>query len=180
MHCWKTVNIKREYGPTWLSIMSTLVFILVFAFSFVLFEDIHPISVADDYFGLFAVLFLLIYPVHKLLHYVTLFEYRKSVKLKFKIDYKIIPVIRIRIRAIIPKKRYIFTLLAPFVVINGLLIYLAIAYEPHAHYYCLMLAYHCSISFIDLLYIKNLLKAPKDSLIEETPKGCEVLVPMNM
>ncbi|RHW36612.1 DUF3267 domain-containing protein [Lysinibacillus yapensis] len=177
MHCWKTINIKREYGSTWLTIMSALLFVLVFAFSFVLLEDIPPMTYEDNYLWLFVFLFLLIYPLHKVLHYVTLFKYRDSVKLRFKIDYKFVPIIRMRIKSIIPKKRYLFTLLAPFFIINGFLIFMAIAFEEYAHFYCLLFAYHCSICFIDLLYVKNLLKAPKDSLIEETPKGCEVLVP---
>ncbi|MDN4493175.1 DUF3267 domain-containing protein [Ureibacillus aquaedulcis] len=176
MHCWKTINIKKEYGSAWLTTMAISLFIIVFSLSFLVFGRIHPIFYRDDVFWLFALCLVLIYPIHKLLHYYSLFEYRKSVKLRVKIEYKFIPIIRMRIKAIIPKKRYVFTLAAPFIIINGLLIYLAVAYEEYAHFSCLLLAYHCSICFIDLLFIKNLIRAPKDSVIEETPKGCEILV----
>ncbi|QCR33661.1 DUF3267 domain-containing protein [Lysinibacillus sp. SGAir0095] len=176
MHCWKTINIKKEYGSTWLTIMAISLFIIVFALSFILFGRVHPTFYRDDYFWLFTLCFVIIYPVHKLLHYFTLFEYRRSVKLRVKIDYKFIPIIRLRIKSIIPKNRYVFTLLMPFIVINGLLIFFAASYEEYVHYFSLLLGYHCSICLIDFLYIKNLIRAPKNSVIEETPKGCEILV----
>ncbi len=82
-----------------------------------------------------------------------------------------------RIKTLIPKNRYILTLLVPFILINSLLIILVLIFPQYAHYLCLLLAYHCSICLIDILYVKNLLLAPKDSVIEETPKGYEILVP---
>jgi len=177
LHCWKTINIKKEYGSTWLTIMAISLFVIVFSVSFIVFGHIHPSLYRDDYFWIFAVCFVLLYPIHKLLHYFSLFEYRKSVKLRMKIDYKFIPIIKMRIKSIIPKNRYVFTLSAPFIIINGLLIFLAATYEQYAHYTCFLLAYHCSICFIDFLFIKNLMHAPKNAVIEETPKGCEILVP---
>jgi len=177
LHCWKTINIKKEYGSTWLTIMAVSLFIIVFSISFLVFGRIHPTFYQDDYFWLFALCFVLIYPIHKLFHYYSLFGYRKSVKLKFKIEYRFIPIIRMRIKSIIPKKRYVFTLLVPFVVMNGVLIFAAISYPAYAHLISILLAYHCSICFLDILFVINLIRAPKDSVIEETPKGCEILVP---
>lgn len=157
--------------------MAISLFVIVFFASFLIFGRIHPTLYRGDYFWLFGICFVLLYPVHKLLHYFSLLEYRKSVKLRIKIDYKFIPIIRMRIKSIIPKNRYVLTLATPFFVINGLLIFAAAFYVEYAHYFCLLLAYHCSICFIDLLFIKDLIRAPKNSVIEETPKGCEILVP---
>ena len=177
MHCWKTVNIKKEYGPTWLSLMELFIFILVFSFSFLVFGRLHPKLYDDQYFFLFALIVLLLYPIHKLIHYYSLFKFRKSVKLKLRFEYMFIPIIKMRIQTIIPKKRYIFTLVAPFIIINGIFILLAISYEQYVHYISLLIAYHCSMCFIDFLFIFNLIKAPKNAVIEETPKGCEILIP---
>lgn len=157
--------------------MAISLFVIVFSLSFILFGRVHPTFYRDDYFWLFMLCFVFLYPIHKLMHYFSLFEYRKSVKLRFKIDYKFIPIIRMRIKSIIPKNRYIITLLTPFIIINGLLIFAAVSYEEYAHFTSILLGYHCSICFIDFLYIKDLIGAPKDSVIEETPKGCEILVP---
>ncbi|MFC7688235.1 DUF3267 domain-containing protein [Ureibacillus sp. GCM10028918] len=157
--------------------MAISLFIIVFSISFLALGRVHPTFYRDDFFWLFALCFVLIYPIHKLLHYYSLFEYRKSVKLRLKVEYRFIPIIRMRIKSIIPKKRYVITLLAPFVIINGVLIFVAVSYKEYAHLSCLLLAFHCSICLIDFLYIKNLIHAPKNSVIEETPRGCEILVP---
>lgn len=180
MHCWKILNLKREYGVTRLTLLSALIFVLVFAFTFPFLGQIHPFLYKDDHFWLFLLFVFLLYPVHKLFHYYSLFDFRKSVKLKLKLDYLMVPLIDMRIETIIPKRRYIFTLLTPFIVINTLLIFLSIYIPQYSHYTCLLLAYHCSVCFIDILYVKNLILAPRNALIEETPKGYEILVPMNI
>lgn len=179
MHCWKILNIRREYGTTRLILLSTIIFILVFAFTFPFLGQIHPLLYKDDFFWLFLIVVITFYPIHKLCHYYALFDYRKSVKLKLKFDFPIVPFIEMRIKTVIPKRRYIFTLITPFIVINSLLIFLSINIPQYSHYTCLLLAYHCSICFIDILYVKNLILAPKNALVEETPKGYEILVPPN-
>ncbi|SOC16796.1 putative zincin peptidase [Ureibacillus xyleni] len=177
MHCWKTINIKNEYGSAWLTIVSISIFILIFSFTFVLFGRIHPSFYKDDWLWLFIIFFVFLYPLHKLTHYFSLLGYRKSVKLRVRREYLIIPVLIVRIKKEIPKNRYIFTLLAPFFLINGILILLAISFPQFTHFLCILLSYHCSICLIDILCVKDLIPAPRDSVIEETPKGYEILVP---
>lgn len=157
--------------------MSSSLFVIVFSFSFLIFGRVHPTLYRDDYFWLFSIFAILLYPIHKVVHYFSLFEYRRSVKLRIRIDHQFIPILRMRIKTLIPKRRYILTLLAPFILINGLLIILALAFPHFTHYFCLLLSYHCSICLVDILYVKNLILAPKNSVIEETPKGYEILVP---
>ena len=61
-----------------------------------------------------------------------------------------------RIKKMIPKKHYIFTLLYTFYYYNTLLIYRSIFLPQYSHYSCMLLAYHCSVCLIDILYVKNL------------------------
>lgn len=84
---------------------------------------------------------------------------------------------RMRIKKMVPKNRYIFTLLAPFLILNTIFVLLANYLPQYAHYICLLLGYHSSICLVDILYVKNLLAAPRNSIIEETPKGYEILIP---
>lgn len=175
MHCWKTINIKYEYGITRLSILCSIIFILVFSFSFLFLGKIHPALYKDNFVWLFFICAFFLYPIHKIIHYFSLFGYRKSVKLRFRFEY--IPILNLRIKKTIPKNRYIFTLLTPFIFINSILIFLAIALPQYSHYTCLLLACHCSICLIDILYVKHLIRAPRSAVIEETPKGYEILVP---
>lgn len=177
MHCWKILNIKKDYRRTRLLILSTIIFVLVFSFSFVLIGANRPFIYEDRYFSLFVIFFILLYPLHKMVHYFSLFSYRKSVKLKWKLEYKFVPIIHLRIKELIPKNRYMLTLITPFILVNTILILLAAKFPFYSHYLCLLLGYHCSMCLVDLLFLKHLVRAPKQAIIEETPKGYEILVP---
>ena len=82
-----------------------------------------------------------------------------------------------RIKEPIPKRCYLVTLIAPFVILNPILLIGAINWPVFSHYFCLLLAFHCSMCLLDLLYIKDIWRAPKNAIIEETPRGYEILVP---
>ena len=62
-------------------------------------------------------------------------------------------------------------------MLNSGLIVGGLYIPEYAHYFSLLLAFHCSICIMDILYVKNLVSAPKDAIIEETPRGYEILVP---
>ncbi|MFF5995296.1 DUF3267 domain-containing protein [Lysinibacillus sp. KU-BSD001] len=121
--------------------------------------------------------FILLYPMHKLIHYFSLFNYRKSLSYGLKIKYTFIPILHMRITGTIPKNRYLFTLVTPFFVLNTFFILGAIKWPHFSHYFCLSLAFHCSICLLDLLFVKDIWRAPKNAIIEETPKGYEILIP---
>lgn len=177
MHCIKTINIEYEYGMIRLFLLTGLTFILVFCFSFVCVNLTYSGWHSDQYFFIFVLSFLLLYPIHKLIHYVALFRYKKSLSIGIKVDFSFIPVLKMRIQDIIPKGRYIISLFAPFFILNTILLALAIWLPAFSHYFCLMLAFHCSICVLDLLSIKNIWHTPKEAMVEETPRGYEVLVP---
>lgn len=178
MHCWKTINIKREYRTTRLVLYGVIIFILVFSFSFLLFGANRPIKYDDRHFSLFLLALFFMYPIHKIIHYYSLFSYRKSVKIKWKMEFRLIPIVQIRIKRMIPKKRYMFILISPFIFVNTVLVLAAIFLPFYSHYVCLLLGYHCAICLTDILYFRHLIKAPKHAVIEETPKGYEILVPL--
>jgi hypothetical protein len=87
------------------------------------------------------------------------------------------PIVSIRIKEPIPKTRFLFALLLPFILINSLLITGAFTFPVFGHYFTMLLAFHCGLCLIDLLYVKNLQRSPKKALIEETETGYEILVP---
>lgn len=179
MHCWKTINIKHEYGTTRLTLWASIIFILVFSFAYIIFGYLDPMLYTDDYFWLFFLIFIALYPIHKLVHFLGLIKFRKKVHLKIKIDYLFIPIINLRLKEMVPKKLYIFVLLLPFLLINSILIFVAYSLPYYTHYASILLAYHCSMCLMDILYIKHLIVAPRNAIIEETPKGYEILVPPN-
>lgn len=176
MHCWKTINVKKQYGLERLFLLSSLLVITVFSFAYALLGIVNDTDKSDDYFWLFLLGFLSVYPLHKLLHYIPLFRFRDKVRLIFKKQFGILPVVSIRIVEPIIKSRFIFSLLAPFIFVNFALIVCALFIPIFAHYFTMLFAYHCGICLIDLIYVKHLSKSPKCAFIEETDTGYEILI----
>lgn len=178
MHCLRTINVEHEYGTTRLVLLTCITFIIVFCFSYIATSYNYKSPHTDEGFIYFCLVLPLLYPIHKLTHYVALFNYKKSLSFRFKIKLMIVPIIQMRLKETIPKNRYMITLLAPFFLLNSLLLGLAFFFPQFAHYFCILLSIHCSICLLDILFVKNLWKAPKNAIIEETPKGYEILVPL--
>jgi hypothetical protein len=176
VHCWKTINIEREYGTARLYLLATIIFVLVFCISYISFSFNFTGRHIDRFLWLLLITVPLVYPIHKIMHYFALLKHRKSLVFRFKIQYHFIPIIHMRLHSI-PKRSYLFALMTPFFVINALLIWGGFSTPVYAHYFSALLALHCSICLMDILYVKNLMNAPKDAIIEETPRGYEILVP---
>ena len=178
MHCWKTINVQSDYGTTRLFLLSSILFILVFSFAYVTLSFNYANFHSDQYFVWAALITFFLYPVHKLLHFLALFDYRRTLAFRFKIQHHFILVMHMRLQQSIPKWRYLIALLTPFIFITILLITLGVYAPQYAHYISFLLAFHTSICLIDLLYVKHLRHAPKHAVIEETPRGYEILIPM--
>ena len=176
LHCWKTINVKKQYGLERLFLLSSLLVIIVFSFAYVLLGIINDTHKSDDYFLLFMLGFLSIYPLHKLLHFIPLYKFRNNLKIVNKKQFGFLPTVSIRVVEPINKKRFIYSLLAPFIFINLVLIIGALLIPVFSHYFTMLLAYHCGICLIDLIYVKHLSKSPKSAYIEETEAGFEILI----
>ena len=179
MHCWKTINVKKQYGLERLFILSSLVVIMVFSFAYTFLGIINDIHKSDDYFWIFMIAFLGVYPLHKLFHFIPMLGLKGKIKFIVFNQFRFIPILHLRIIEPIQKSRFLFILLAPFIFVNTLLIIGALAIPIFAHYFTILFAYHCGICLIDLIYVKNLSKSPKCALIEETDAGYEILIAEN-
>lgn len=177
MHCLKIINVNLTYGNARMIILSSITFFISFCFSYVLlgFNKTQPFT--DNGFMLFLFGLFLIYPMHKFIHYLFLIDYTKNMKIKIRRKYMFLPSIHLKIKKLVPKYRYLSSLIAPFVLLSILFIFLALSYPTTIHYFSIYFAIHCSICLIDLLFVKDIITTPHNSFIEETPKGYEVLVP---
>ena len=179
MHCWKIVNVERDFGTTRIFLLSVILFILSFSFCYVSLSFNRTISYTDAYFGYFLGVLLCIYPLHKAFHYLLLIDYTKHMKLKIKLKFLSLPFIHLKVNRFVPKYRYISSLLAPFILLNGFLLYIGTLLPAYTHYVSLLIGLNCLICLIDLLNVKGMIRAPHNAIIEETPKGYEVLVPLD-
>ena len=100
-------------------------------------------------------------------------------KLKVKLKFQALPFIHLKVIRFVPKYRYISSLLAPFILLNGSLLYIAIQVPIYTHYISLLIGTNCLFCLIDLLNVNGMIRAPHNAIIEETPKGYEILVPLD-
>ncbi|MBK3495956.1 DUF3267 domain-containing protein [Viridibacillus sp. YIM B01967] len=177
MHCWKTINVQKQYGHDRIFLLSTIIVISVFSVFYIALNIYKESPLSDHLFPLFLFVLLMIYPAHKLLHFMPLFRYRKCLRFSIEKQYGFLPVLQMRIHEPILKNRYVFALLVPFIALNLALVIGAIMFPSFRHYFSILLAYHCGLCLIDLLYVKHLMHSPKAALIEETDKGFEILIP---
>ena len=120
---------------------------------------------------------LLLYPIHKFFHIILFIIFRKPIQIKLSRKFVIMPFLHVLVLEIVSKRLYGWALIFPFLMLNSFLLCSAFIWPQFAHYFSLLLALHCSVCLLDLLFIKQILHAPKTSFIEETTKGYEILVP---
>lgn len=177
MHCWKTINVKKEYGSNRLFTFAVIAGMGVFTTFYVFLTFIYTAPLSDRYFLYFVLAILAVYPLHKIFHFLPLIGSRKCLKFILRKQFGIIPGLSLHIKEPVAKTRFLLSLLTPFVLINSVIILLSALYPAYIHYFAILLAYHCSLCLTDLIYVRHLLRTPKDALIEETDSGFEILVP---
>ncbi|PSL30627.1 putative zincin peptidase [Planomicrobium soli] len=180
MHCWKTINVKKQYGFERLFLLSALIGVGVFISFYIALNIIYTAPLSDQHFLLFILATLGIYPLHKMCHFIPLFGCRKCIRLMLTKQMGLMPIITLKIAEPVAKKRFILTLVTPFFLINAAIIAASISMPAFSHYFAMLLAYHCGLCVPDLIYMRNLARSPKHALIEETDTGFEILVPQPM
>ncbi|WP_102271918.1 DUF3267 domain-containing protein [Cytobacillus massiliigabonensis] len=180
MNCWKTININKHYGSQRLFFMSSLTMLLTFIIIFVPAQYLFgATSFYDNYFLLFIICLWIMYPFHKLLHYLPIAHLGNKVKKIGTMKYGLLPIIHVKVNEPIAKWKFIIALFTPFVTINSLLILACFCFPHYVHYSTILLAFHVGICFSDFVCAKNVLSAPNHSYIEENDEGFEILLRSN-
>lgn len=179
LHCWKTINVQKQYGHDRIVLLSILSMLAVFSVFYIALNVFRHGPVSDRLFPLFVIVLLMIYPAHKLLHFLPLFKVKHHLRFSIKYYCKVVPTVKLHVAEPVLKSRYITSLVIPLIVINTILMIGAMSFPIFRHYFALLLAFHSGLCLIDLLYVKHLVKAPKKALIEENDKGFQILVPLH-
>ncbi len=179
LHCWKTINVQKQYGHDRLILLSIMSMLAVFSVFYIALNVFRHGPVTDKLFPLFIIVLLMIYPIHKVLHFLPLIHAKRKIQFQLNIHYKVVPTVKMHVAEPVRKSHYITSLLVPFILLNSGLVIGAMEFSSYRHYFALLLAFHCGLCLVDLLYVKHLLKAPKKALIEENEKGFQILVPLH-
>jgi Putative zincin peptidase len=176
MHCWKTINLERQFGFYRVFLLSSIIMMMVFSFIYVPINLVYSNSFYDNHSLVFVFGLLSIYPLHKLIHLLPIFPYVKKMRWRWDRKLLILPIVSLRVDRPISKNLYMIALLAPFLVINSILLYGCIQFPHYSHYFAILLAFHSGICAIDFIYAKQLMNSPKNALIEENEDGYEILI----
>lgn len=177
MHCWKTINVIKEYGNSRLFMFAVMTGMGVFTTFYVFLSLIYTAPLSDSHFLLFALAIGAVYPLHKIFHFLPLARSRKCLEFILRKQLGMIPGISLHVKEPVAKTRFLLALLAPFILINSALLLMIVLFPAFIHYFALLLAYHCSLCLTDLIYARHLLRTPKDAFVEETDTGFEILIP---
>ncbi|WP_335872027.1 DUF3267 domain-containing protein [Bacillus sp. 2205SS5-2] len=176
MHCWKSINFEKQFGFERLFLLSLITGLSIFTLVYVPFTLLFSQTLYDTHFSLFFISVLLIYPLHKIFHLIPLLPVWKHVKIQWVWQLSFIPIIQIKVREPVPKNLYLSSIFSPMIVLNTLLIFACLHLPNYVHYFTIIMAYHWAICTTDVIYAKYLLFCPKNAMIEESDRGCEVLV----
>ncbi|WP_050614234.1 DUF3267 domain-containing protein [Bacillus testis] len=176
MHCWKSVNLNKQYGPQRMFIISLLTMLLSFTTIYALVSaGLSKGTLHDDYALLFMAGIFMLYPLHKVLHLLPLLFAFNKLKIQSK-QHFYIPQFTIRVKDPISKMLFLFSLLTPFVVVTGTCLYFALRLPAYAHYFTILLSLHIGLCASDAITLFNILRSPRCSYVEENDEGFEILV----
>ncbi|MGS2777999.1 DUF3267 domain-containing protein [Robertmurraya sp. GLU-23] len=177
MNCWKTINFTRQYGSQRLFILSALTMLFTFILLYIPATYLFVATTFyDNHFIYFILALILLYPAHKLLHFLPIAHLNEKVRKTVDLKFGFIPTIKIQITEPIKKYQFLIALLSPFVIINSVLLAACFLFPHYAHYFTILIAYHIGMSVSDLICGKDVITAPKNAFIEENEDGYEILI----
>ncbi|WP_164669576.1 DUF3267 domain-containing protein [Virgibacillus doumboii] len=177
MNCWKTVNLNKEFGINRLYLLSFLIGLLTFIFLYVPFSVMHN-SVNINEFGIFPLMIALFFLpiIHAFMHILPLNMMNNRAKLLYSRKNVLFPYVNYYTKKPVPKKVSLLAAFAPtmFITIPGIMA--TYIFAEYYVYFLLFTSVHIAITFTDFLYIINISKAPKQSLIENNNNEFAILI----
>jgi hypothetical protein len=176
MHCWKTINLEKNYGYHRIFLISFMFTMIMFSLFYSSIESVVSEQLYDKHFYLFVAGIFLVYPIHKVLHLLPILTYIKKVKCKIKRQYFFVPIFNIQVVDPIPKRVFFIALMSPFFLFSVTFTAASLVLPHYTHYFTILIGFHSGICAIDFIYVRDLHRSPKHALIEESDEGYEILV----
>ncbi|WEG12031.1 DUF3267 domain-containing protein [Pullulanibacillus sp. KACC 23026] len=174
MNCWKSFNITKDHGSIRLIILSLffmVTFFIFFNISVAAFFNKTTVVAFNPF--IIVVIFLLVMPLHKILHGLPLWLTRKKTIFQWN---RTLILPSLRFNQLLSKRLCLMVMIFPALIGTVLTIVLTWAFPSGMDYFGTYGALNFGISAIDFLYIINLLKAPHQSYIEDDQNGCKILI----
>ncbi|MBD3110255.1 DUF3267 domain-containing protein [Bacillus sp. AGMB 02131] len=174
MHCWKSINKTRLYGRSRIRIVSLLFMLCCFIFVYPIFSFFAVNNLSDKHAFLFIIGIIMLYPIHKLLHFIPLLAVAK--RTAFTLKPRKYFAIDIMLNAPLRKRLFIIVLITPFLVVSTIMLIACILLPVYAHYFIILFSFHFGLCASDFIMLKNILQSPHRCFIEENEESFEILV----
>ncbi|MFD2042774.1 DUF3267 domain-containing protein [Ornithinibacillus salinisoli] len=177
MNCWKTINFKKEYGLNWLRFISWFTGLLAFILLYVPTTIAHGGNQVNELGLIYLIIALfLLPPFNSFMHILPLILMNKRGKIIDKRKSKIIPLFTRYPCMQLSKMKFLLVALAPTVMITIPGVVLSFLIPEFYVYILLYTSIHIGITCIDFIYIIHIIKAPKESLVENSNDGFDILL----
>ena len=176
MYCWKSININKDIGLSWLYITSFLIALISFSIMFIPLSVVHKMATMQEIGVLYLFIMVLLLPyIHSFMHILPLLVMHKHTIITFKKNHKLFPSIHYYTKKYLTKRDFLFVTLSPtiFITIPGIITSYFVA--DFYVYILLVTSIHIGITFRDFLYIIHLTKAPRKSFIDNGSAGIDIL-----
>jgi len=174
MHCWKSINKNQQYGHSKIQMLSLLSMMGCFILIYPIISLFVANNLSDKHALLFIIGTILLYPIHKLLHFIPLLLVTKSTT--FTLKFKKYFAVDIMHTTPLSKKLFLFVLMTPFLVVSTVLLIGIILFPIYAHYFIILFSFHFGLCASDFIMLKNILQSPQRCFIEENDESFEILV----
>lgn len=177
MNCWKSIYLNREFGLHRLTIFSTLLTLLYFIAFYLTFSMVYPktehaIVPILPFLGSIALLF----PIHKLLHWLPLTVAGMKATMRLEKGMAIVPKMHCETCNPISRNLYLIAALSPAVVITAVAIGFSITMPAYVSFFSILAAINLGLSFSDFIYASQVLKAPRHAFVEDRSEGFHILI----
>lgn len=175
MNCWKSINLNKEFGLKRLYFLSFFIGLLAFIFMYVPVSIKHGEHHVNESGTLFFLAALILLPiVHTAMHILPLLFMNKRVKLKYQVRY--FPCITYYTHSYLTRKASLFVALFPTFVLTIPGIAAGYAFPEYDAWILILSSIHIGISFSDFVLVKQIIQAPKRSVIESGKEGIDILL----
>ncbi|KIX91406.1 hypothetical protein TP70_02470 [Staphylococcus microti] len=175
LNCSRSIDIHSRFGIPRIAFISFVTVIITFLISFEVFHYYSDVPFTDKNFSIFLILMMCLYPLHKLIHVITVLPYFRYIKMYKLMPKSWVPLYNIFLDKPVRKYYFCICLIAPLIVISLICILIASAFPHYGHYFMFLLALNAGFSVMDLLYLKVIFFCKRGQFVEEHINGFVLL-----
>ncbi|MEQ7791318.1 DUF3267 domain-containing protein [Staphylococcus nepalensis] len=173
--CTRQIDINARFGIPRIAFLSFVTTIITFLIAYEILYFFSDTKLTDKHFLIFLMLVVLLYPLHKIIHLLFLYPYRKSFKKYKLVKHKSIPFYNVYINTPVNKYYFCFGLITPALFITTLCAYFSMLIPQYGHYLMFLIALNLGYSVLDFLYLKIILFSNEGAYVEEHQTGINIL-----